>query len=148
MKTLFTLLFVLLTSSFNYAQNTTNKELVKKACMNYLEGFYEGDTTKLIESLKPSLYKIGYWKNKDSNTYKFSNQMTFEEAKGFAKDVLEKKNFPKPDAPKKVEILDVMNHIAAAKVTAWWGTDYILLSKNGDKWMIEEVIWEGPLQKD
>ena len=146
MKTIATILILFVFVNFNYAQNNTDKELVKKACMNYLEGFYEGDTTKRIESLKPRLYKIGFWKNKDSGEYEFSNQMTFEKAKKYAKGVSEKKNFPKPDAPKKVEVLDVMNHIAAAKVTAWWGTDYILLSKNGEKWMIEEVIWEGPLQ--
>lgn len=146
MKTITTLLVLFTFMNINYAQNASDKDLVKKACMNYLEGFYEGDTTKLIASLKPSLYKIGFWKNKDSGKYKFSNQMTYEEAKNYAKEVLEKKSFPKSNAPKKVEVLDVMNHIAAAKVTAWWGTDYILLSKNGEKWMIEEVIWEGPLQ--
>ncbi|NNK81307.1 MAG: hypothetical protein HKO93_07400, partial [Flavobacteriales bacterium] len=53
--------------------------------------------------------------------------------------------FPDDAAPMEVEVLDVMNHIAAAKVTAWWGYDYILLSKEGDKWMIEQVLWEGPL---
>jgi len=36
------------------------KEKIEKACLNYLEGFYEGDTTKLIDALKPSLYKFGY----------------------------------------------------------------------------------------
>jgi len=46
-----------------------------------------------------------------------------------------------------VEVLDVMNTIASAKVTAWWGTDYILLAKDNGKWMIEQVIWEGPLDK-
>ena len=73
--------------------------------------------------------------------------MTFEKALAYAKNVKEKKQFAKDDAPKKVEVLDVSNSIAAAKVTAFWGVDYILLSKRGDKWMIEQVIWEGPLEK-
>ena len=42
---------------------------------------------------------------------------------------------------------DIMNSIAAAKVTAWWGVDYILLSKQKEQWMIEQVLWEGPLQQ-
>ena len=57
------------------------------------------------------------------------------------------KNFAKKDAPKKIEVLDLGNSIASAKITAWWGIDYILLSKRGDKWMIEQVLWEGPLEK-
>lgn len=114
---------------------------VKKACMNYIDGFYYGDTLKIKESLKPSLYKYGYWKNKDG-VYNGS-QMTFETAVKYSKNVLEKKNFAKKDAPKEVEILDVLNKIAAAKVTAWWGIDYILLSKKEEKWMIEQVFFGG-----
>ena len=73
--------------------------------------------------------------------------MTYRKALDYAKRVFEKKDFPKADAPKKVEVMEVMNVIAVAKVSAWWGFDYLLLSKQNDKWMIEEVIWEGPPQK-
>jgi hypothetical protein len=124
-----------------------DKEKVERACLNYIEGFYEGDTTKLVASLKPSLYKFGYWKNKDTGKYDPDGQMTYRQALDYAKGVMAKKNFAKADAPKKVEVLDIMNSIASAKVTAWWGVDYILLSKQGDKWSIEQVLWEGPLNK-
>ena len=73
--------------------------------------------------------------------------MTYRQALDYAKNVFEKKHFAKQDAPKKVDVLDVQNAIAAAKVTAWWGIDYVLLSKQDEKWMIEQVLWEGPLQK-
>jgi hypothetical protein len=73
--------------------------------------------------------------------------MTFREALEYAKNVMTKKSFAKPDSPKKVEVLDVGNTIASAKVTAWWGIDYVLLSKQGDKWIIEQVLWEGPPAK-
>ena len=71
--------------------------------------------------------------------------MTYKQAIAYAKNVQAKKNFAKADAPRKVEILDALDQIAAAKVTAWWGVDYILLSKRDDKWIIEQVLWEGPL---
>lgn len=124
-----------------------NKEGITKACLNYIEGFYEGDTAKLYQSLKPGLYKYGFWKDKNSGKYAPDGNMTFRQAIDYAKKVLEKKHFAKPDAPKQVEILDIQNAIAAAKITAWWGVDYVLLSKQDDAWMIEEVLWEGPLQK-
>jgi Putative lumazine-binding len=138
------LLFCFITK-FAAAQEA--KEKVERACLDYIEGFYEGDTVKLIRSLDPSLYKFGYWKNKNTNLYEPDEHMTFSEALTYAKKVMEKKSFPKPGAPKKVEVLDIMNTIAAAKVTAWWGVDYVLLSKQGGQWMIEEVLWEGPLEK-
>ena len=134
-----------LIAKFSTAQ--TDKEKVEKACLNYIEGFYEGDTVKLIQSLKPSLYKFGYWKNKTTGKYDPDGQMTYREALDYAKNVLAKKNFAKPGAQKKIEILDVMNSIASAKATAWWGVDYILLSKKDEKWMIEQVLWEGPPQQ-
>jgi len=74
-------------------------------------------------------------------------QMTYQEAIKYARNVYEKKKFAKEDSPKKVDVLDIINSIAAAKVTAWWGVDYVLLSKQNDTRMIEEVLWEGPLEK-
>lgn len=144
MKKLFLLLTAFVAVNLLSAQE---KEKVERACLNYIEGFYEGDTTKLVAALKPSMYKIGYWKNENTGVYNFDGQMTYRAAMDYAKNVMAKKNFAKPDAPKKVQVLDVGNSIASAKVTAWWGIDYILLSKQGDKWIIEQVLWEGPLAK-
>ncbi len=122
------------------------KQKVERACLDYIEGFYEGDTSKLINCLNPALYKFGYWQDKKTGKYAPDGNMTWRQAVDYAKRVYEKKNFAKANAPKKVEVLDIMNTIAAAKVTAWWGVDYILLAKQNDKWMIDQVLWEGPLK--
>lgn len=142
------LLFLISFIGFQLNAQTDEVKQVERACLNYLEGFYEGDTMKLITTLKPTLYKFGYWKNNKSGEYQAQGLMSFEKAVNYSRNVLEKKEFPAEGAPKKVEVLDVMNHIAAAKVTAWWGSDYILLTKNGDKWMIDQVLWQGPLEKE
>lgn len=146
MKNLIVLILIFVTGFQLKAQADETKQ-VERACLNYIEGFYEGDTMKLITTLKPTLYKFGYWKNKKSGEYQAQGLMSFDKAVAYSRNVLEKKEFPDKGAPKKVQVLDVMNHIAAAKVTAWWGSDYILLTKNGDKWMIDQVLWEGPLDK-
>ncbi len=147
MKKLPILIILFLSISFSYAQTEADKKGVKKACMNYIEGFYEGDESKLKESLQPTLNKFGFWKDKNSGDYKQRDYLSYDKALAYARSVLEKKRFAKPDSPKKVEVFDIGNVIASAKVTARWGIDYILLSKRGDKWMIEQVIWEGPLDK-
>ena len=144
MKKLMLLLVFFAAAKFSPAQD---KQQVERACLNYIEGFYEGDTIKLIAALKPSLYKIGYWKDKNTGVYDFDGQMTYRGALDYAKNVMTKKNFAKPDAPKKVEVFEIGNTIASAKITAWWGIDYVLLSKQGDKWIIEQVLWEGPPAK-
>ncbi len=146
MRTLLTILFAAIVHSSALAQ-ATDKQKVERACLDYLEGFYEGDTTKLIRSLKPSLYKFGYWRSDKSGKYEADGQMTFKEALAYANNVRIKKNFAKTNAPKEVIVFEVAEHIASAKVTAWWGIDYILLARDGDKWVIEQVLWEGPPKK-
>jgi len=145
MKRTISIFLICLTAKFCIAQDV--KEKIERACLDYVEGFYEGDTAKLIRSLQPSLYKYGFWKDDKSGIYNPDGHMTFSEAVDYARRVFTSKKYAKPGAIKKVEVLDIMNCIASAKITARWGVDYILLSKQDDKWMIEEVLWEGPLQK-
>jgi hypothetical protein len=52
MKKIIVLLLFFAVAKFATAQN--EKEKVQRACLDYIEGFYEGDTTKLIRSLKPA----------------------------------------------------------------------------------------------
>ena len=134
-------------SVFVFGQDNVEKKAIELTLNNYIDGFYQGDSLKLKEALKPRLYKFGYWKNKDSGEYEYSNQMTYQGAMDFAKGVVENNRQKGEDVKRNVEVLDIGNHIAAAKVTAWWGIDYMLLSKENGKWMIEQVIWEGPLEK-
>tara|TARA_R100000935_G_scaffold27288_2_gene47461 strand:+ start:40273 stop:40737 length:465 start_codon:yes stop_codon:yes gene_type:complete len=148
MKKLAFIILLLITKTVGFSQVSLEEKKVVRACLNYLEGFYEGDTAKLEQSLQPNLYKFGFMKNRDDKDYRQVPNMTYEAALDFAKNVKEKKNFAKADAPKIVEVLDIANTIAATKVTAWWGIDYVLLSKKDTVWMIEQVLWEGPLQKN
>lgn len=141
-KLLFTLaVFVFLSTNAMQAQSSDSLQ-VERACLDYIEGFYEGDTMKLKACLSPTLYKYGYWKNKEG-AYS-GEQMTYAEAIAYGKGVLEKKQFAKPTAPKKVQVLDVQAQVACAQIFAWWGMDYALLSKKEGVWKIEQVLWQGP----
>ena len=43
---------------------------------------------------------------------------------------------------KKVEVLDVLDQTAVAKVTAQWGIDYLQLAKYDGQWKIINIIWQ------
>ncbi len=126
-------------SSFVQAQHTPSQ-----AALDYVEGFYEGDTVKLKRAIAPNLYKYGYWRNAKSGKYD-GEQMTFRQAVDYAKGVMEKKRFAKADAPKTITLLDQEEQVAVLKLTAWWGIDYLLLARHDDRWVIEQVLWQGPL---
>ena len=66
MKLNMTILFLFIAVHFSIAQSDSDRSLIERAGMDYIEAFYEGDTTKLVRSIKPSLHKLGFWKQKDS----------------------------------------------------------------------------------
>lgn len=135
---------ILLFSCFLLAQTTNDKEEIKITLNNYIDGFYEGDTLKLKKALKPRLYKFGYLKDKESGSYNYYQHLSFDNALKLAQRFKDEGRLRTETKMRSVKVLEVANHIAAAKVTAAWGIDYVLLSKDNSRWMIEEVIWEGP----
>jgi hypothetical protein len=120
-----------------------DKEAVRRAATDYLEGFYEGDTAKLVRVLRPEMFKYGFFKGKEATDYT-GERMTYAEALTYARNFKANKRTTPATAPKQVEIYEVLNQTAAAKVTAWWGIDYLLLGKYDGKWMISHILWQGP----
>lgn len=121
--------------------SAADRDGVTQAVRDYVEGFYEGDTAKLQRSVRPELAKYGFWKAKDSTRYAGS-QMTYAEALAYARRVRAQNRPTPPTAPKLIELLDVQDQTASAKLTAWWGTDYLLLAKYDGRWMISHVVWQ------
>jgi hypothetical protein len=114
---------------------------VRRAVLDYVEGFYEGDTTKLVRSVWSEVRKYGYWRAKDSASYA-AEAMPWSEIIGYAKQVKARGKPTPASAPKLVELFEVQDQTASAKLTAWWGTDYLLLGKQDGRWMITHVLWQ------
>ena len=117
---------------------------VRAAVLDYVEGFYGGDSTRLMRSVWPNVLKYGYSRNAQTGEYRGS-QMAFPSGfMGFARGVRQGRNLPPADAPKEIVVLDVQDQTASAKLTAWWGTDYLLLARENGRWMITHVLWQSP----
>ena len=114
---------------------------VRRAAVDYLEGFYEGDSTKLIRSIRPELYKYGFDLPRGSTVY-VGETMTWAEILTYARQVKASGRPTPASAPREVLLLDVLDQTAAVKVTAWWGTDYLLLGRYDGRWMISHVLWQ------
>lgn len=146
MKEFLTALILALTLVVS-AQNPSDKALIETTLNNYIDGFYKGDTTKLKAALKPRLYKFGYLRDKQTGAFKYYQHLSYKNALKLAQTLKDKGQIRNETQMRSVKVLEISNHIAAAKVTATWGLDYVLLSKDDGKWMIEEVIWEGPFEE-
>jgi hypothetical protein len=70
--------------------------------------------------------------------------MTWPEFHAFANRVKASGRPAAPTAPKEVVIYEVLDQTASAKLTAYWGIDYLLLGKFDGRWMITHVLWQTP----
>ncbi len=122
------------------AQVNKEKEAVKQAVLDYVEGIYEVDHTRIERSVHPELAKRGFFVKKGETAYT-STPMTFTQLVELAKTYNKGGRVPK-DAPKEVIIYDVLDQTASAKLVAVWGIDYMHLAKYEGKWMIVNILWQ------
>jgi hypothetical protein len=141
------ILFALATLSQSaLAQEGSDREAVRLAVLDYVEGFYEGDTTRLVRSVWPQVRKYGYWRARPDTAFT-GEAMPFAAFMTYASGVRAGRNRTPGGAPKEITIYDVQDQTASAKLTAWWGTDYLLLAKESGRWMIIAVVWQSPPAK-
>ncbi len=127
------------------AQSSSEKEAVKQAVLDYVEGIYEVDHKRIERSVHPELAKRGFYVKKGETAYN-GTPMTFTQLVELAKTYNKGGRVPK-DAPKEVVIYDVLDQTASAKLTAVWGIDYMHLAKYDGKWMIVNILWQTPPPK-
>lgn len=126
------------------AQTEQDRKEITRAMLDYVEGFYEGDTSKIIRGISSQVVKYGYWKDEKTGMYA-GEGMSFREMIDYASGVKAKNRQRPATTIKKTDILEMQENIANGKVTAWWGIDYLLLEKINNKWMIRMVMWQGPI---
>ena len=123
--------------------SAADREAVRRALLDYVEGFYEGDSTKHVRSVWPEVRKWGYWRASPDSAYRGMG-MPYARFMSFAANVRAGRTRTPANAPKVVEIFEVLDQTASGKVTAYWGVDYVLLAKESGRWMITHVLWQSP----
>lgn len=134
---------IIAASSRLEAQATGDSAGVRAAALDYVEGFYEGDSTRLVRSVRPEVSKVGFSRNASTGAYTRS-VMPWAEFHAYANGIKSGKYRTPANAPKRVELLDVADQTAVAKVTAWWGIDYLHMAKFDGRWQIVHVLWQSP----
>jgi len=120
----------------------TEKEGVKAAVLDYVEALYDVDSTRIKRSVHPELHKRGYYFRNEA--YQGPADMNYQQLVDLAGRWNAKGNQIDEDSPKEIEVFDVLDKTASAKLTAEWGVDYFHLVKQDDKWYIMNVLWQSP----
>jgi hypothetical protein len=140
-KTAFILLCLILAApSFASAQSDADREGVRQAVLDYVEGVYEVDPERIERSVHPEMAKRGFYKKKGETAYT-SGSMTFPQLVELARNYNKDGRVPK-GAPKEIVIYEVVDQTASVKLTAHWGIDYMHLAKYDGKWKIINVLWQ------
>jgi hypothetical protein len=120
---------------------TTDRKPVYDAAMDYIEAMYKSEPYRIERSVDHNVVRRGYyWRGLDS-TYSDLKVMTYEQILQLAKD-WNKSGWLPVNAPEKVDIFDIQDKTASAKITVYWGTEYLQLAKVGEKWLIINILWQ------
>jgi hypothetical protein len=115
---------------------------VKAAIGDYVGGLYEVDSSRIERSVHPELRKRGYWYNGQEQAYRDNLDMSFEQLRHLAATWNASGENANEGTIKEIEIYDINDRTASAKLTAAWGIDYFHLAKLDGKWMIMNVLWQ------
>lgn len=118
----------------------SDREAVTRAALDYVEGFYEVKPELLERSVHENLTKYGFWRESSEEEYR-GMAMTYEQALELASH-WNVDGHVGDDAPKEVEILDLLDQTACVKLTAAWGIDTMQLAKFDGQWKILHVMWQ------
>jgi outer membrane scaffolding protein for murein synthesis (MipA/OmpV family) len=139
-RLLFVAFAALLVADSAAAQTAADKEAVRQAALDYVEGIYQVDTSRIERSVHKNLTKRGFWREPSEAAYRPESTMTFDQLMKLAASW--NKDGKRDTSIKQVEVLDVLDQTAAAKVVAMWGIDYMHLAKYDGRWQIINIVWQ------
>lgn len=116
-----------------------DKAAVHQAALDYVDALYEADPVKVERSVHPSLSKRGFMK-RPAGEYGPMGTMTYEQLVALAGTW--NKDRQRDTSIKKIEVMEVLDQTAVAKITAQWGIDYMQLAKFDGRWKIVNIVWQ------
>jgi hypothetical protein len=130
---------VLLVASAARAQQPSDSDQIKAACLDYIEGWYAGDAARMERALHPELAKRIATKD-DKGRYRLGQMSALSLVQGTRNGG--GKDTPKGEQQKDVTVLDVYENAASAKIVASGWIDYLHLARWNGQWKIVNVLWE------
>ena len=120
--------------------SATDAAAIRATALDYIEGWYAGDTERMERAVHPELAKRIVRTNSENNRSRMESigAMTLVQRtrRGGGKDT------PPKEQQKDVIILDVFESAASVRVTAGEWVDYLHLARFDGRWVIINVLWE------
>jgi Putative lumazine-binding len=125
--------------SVSSAQGRSDSAAIRQAALDYIQGWYTGDATRMEGALHPELAKRIVRSDALGN-FRLDQQsaMTLVQntRRGYGKET------PEADRHDDVRILDIYRNAASVRIDASQWVDYLQLAKWRGRWVIVNVLWE------
>lgn len=121
------------------AQTADDSAGIRRAALDYIDGYYAGDAARMERALHPELAKrIVRTNERGRSQLGQMSALTLVQGTrdGGGKDT------PAADRRNDVTIFDIYGNSASAKIYASGWVDYLHLAKWNGRWVIVNVLWE------
>lgn len=140
-----TLALALLTAPVSITEAQTgaknaDRAAVEAAALDYVEALYNADPSRIERSVHPQLTKRGFWRETASDPWGPQLTMTYDQLLALTKKWNADKK--RDTSIKRVDVFDVLDQTASAKITAQWGVDHLHLAKYDGRWKIINIVWQ------
>jgi hypothetical protein len=122
------------------AQTAADSAALVATAKDYIEGWYSGDANRMARALHPELVKRLHVRDTVANRYVVDYQGATRLVLGTARGGGTRT--PKDKVRTEVKILDVFRGAAVVRIDADAWVDYLQCVREGDRWLILNVLWE------
>jgi hypothetical protein len=135
------------------ARDSSDTLAVRQTALDYVEGWYDADGTRMARALHPDLAKRIVRKDAESGKDYLDTSLSAEvlvqwtwEGGGCLNSSWDLRpncvKTPKESQRKDISIFDIYENQASAKVEFFEWLDYLHLAKLNGKWVIVNVLWQ------
>jgi hypothetical protein len=122
------------------AQTSADSAAIRATALDYVEGWYEGNATRMAQAVHPELVKRIVVSDTATKRSVIQNMgasaLVNGTRRGFGKGT------PRERQQKDVTVLDIYGNAATAKSTMADWIDYMHLARVDGRWVIVNVLWE------
>jgi hypothetical protein len=140
-----TLALALLTAAVSVAASqagarNADRAAVEAAALDYVEAVYNADPSRIERSVHPQLTKRGFWRDAPTAPWGQQLTMSYDALVNLSKTWNADKK--RDTSIRRVDVFEVLDQTASAKITAQWGIDYMHLAKYDGRWKIINIVWQ------
>ena len=120
-------------------QSRADSAAIRQTALDYIQGWYAGDATRMEGALHPELAKR-IVRTDSLGNHRLDQQSAMTLVQGTRNGY--GKSTPQADRHDDVRILDIYRNAASVRIDASYWVDYLQLARWHGRWLIVNVLWE------